>query len=151
MRKINFLGLSVLLITTSIFFACGKKDDKVTSEKVPYTEAKGYFIMNNVQNFNNGIITTEAEFQASFSGVATMGSAPTSIDFTKQNVIAIVKPVTNLSPKLTAVSLTKYSDGKLEFVYKYTTGAEQTSYSRPILLVIFDKSCTGTLSIEEKN
>lgn len=133
--------------------SCGGKQAKIENtnttpveerqllKKIPYTIAEHYFFRNDAQVPTNPKINTREAFDSLFGMAAVMGDngAPTSIDFEKQFVIAVVLPVTNQTVDLSDKVL--IDDGKtLTFEYTAQRHEETNSYeSRPIMLVVVDR------------
>lgn len=127
--------------------ACGNKQaaapasegDK--SKEVHFTEAKNYFFKNDSDILPaSPKITSEEAFSKFFGMATTMGEngKATEIDFTKQLVLAIVLPVTDLATEIKPVKVEENGDSLL-YTYKVTTG-EKLAYSvRPISIVLLDK------------
>lgn len=65
---------------------------------IPYVVMNNYFLKNNVVGISYPLITKQEEFSGLFGMAAVMGKdgAPTSVDFSKESVIAIVLPETNV-------------------------------------------------------
>lgn len=120
---------------------------------VPFTVVQHYFVKNTVKNApNNPRIDDQITFDKLFGAAAVMGKngLPTSIDFAKQSVIAVISPETNRATELLPISLVKSTDGKLIFTYRKKTGATQTYTTRPFLAVLMDKNVTGMVVLNEQ-
>jgi len=120
---------------------------------VPFTVVQRYFVKNTVRNApDNPRIDDQATFDNLFGAAAVMGKngLPTSIDFAKQSVIAVICPATNRATELLPVSLIKQANEKLVFTYRKTTGAAQTYTTQPSLAVLIDKSAAGTVVLNEQ-
>ena len=102
--------------------------------------AKNYFFKNDQEIPASPKITTAEEFGKLFGMATTMGNdgKPTEIDFTKQFVLAIVLPVTNLSTEITPDRLEEKGD-TLFYFYDAKVGETQTYSTQPISLIILDK------------
>ncbi|HQX75912.1 MAG TPA: hypothetical protein PL074_06345, partial [Thermoflexales bacterium] len=131
---------SFALTSLTILSACGAASTPAASSSasnvasVPYTEAKNYFVNNNVKPgwLTNVKIENQADFDAMFGMGATQASKPTAIDFSKQYVIGVVGDVTDVNTEITPVSLSKDASGKIVFAYKIKTGEKMTYTMRPI-------------------
>jgi uncharacterized lipoprotein NlpE involved in copper resistance len=86
--------------------------------------------------------------QANVSGAGAEGQ-PTKIDFSKQYVMAILKPTTDLSTTLVPKALERNAKGNLVLTYAYTTGEKQSYSTRPCFAIGVDKLETGTVIIHE--
>ena len=123
-----------------------------TAAEVPYTVADGYFVRNDVKKLPNGKISSEKDFENAFGMATVMGDdgRPTEIDFEKQYVIAVAKPVTDRNTELEAVGLKGDGDGGLVFTYRTKVG-ERMSYSvQPCLVVVVDKKYRGSVTVREE-
>ena len=112
-----------------------------SSESVSFDVVKNYFFRNDASVPSSPKITSQEQFDGLFGAAAFMGKdgQPTSIDFDKQFVIAIVLPETDIETVLQPVSLTR-SGGTLTFTYAKTEGDKVSYTMRPILLVAVDKA-----------
>ncbi len=107
---------------------------------VPFTQLDHYFFKNGQEIPADPKIDTEEEFSALFGMAAVMGKdgIPTPVDFSKEFVIAVVKPVTDQLTELSPISL-QMSDGDLVFTYSETTGEKMSWSMQPLLLVKADR------------
>ena len=101
------------------------------------TVMNNYFLKNNVVGISYPLITKQEEFSGLFGMAAVMGKdgAPTSVDFSKESVIAIVLPETNVSTEIIPLRLEKGAAQGLRMYYTVKRGEEMMSTMRPILLV----------------
>ena len=108
--------------------------------EVPFTVVRNYFFRNDATVPSNPLVNDKAAFDGLFGAAAFMGKngEPTSVDFERQFVIAVVNPVTDVLTELEPVSLSKTGE-ELIFTYKETTGDRQTWTMQPILLVAVDR------------
>ena len=98
--------------------ACGNKHATVSAEsdeasnEVAFEVAKNYFFKNDQEIPASPKITTAEDFGKLFGMATTMGEEgkPTEIDFTKQFVLAIVLPVTNLATEINPTRLEEKGD-----------------------------------------
>ena len=107
---------------------------------IPFEEVKNYFFRNNAEIPESPLIDSSEQFESLFGTAAFMGKdgQPTSIDFDKEFVLAVVNPVTDCSTELVPESLRK-EDGELVFTYQETIGEQQSWTMQPILLVKVDR------------
>ncbi|MFD2555253.1 hypothetical protein [Sphingobacterium tabacisoli] len=127
-------------------------DNNTKDLTIPYTIAQHYFVNNTVTNgIENPKIETKEVFDSIFGAAAVMGKdgRPTDIDFTKQYVIAVTTPVTDVETKLEPVDLKKSANGEVLFTYKMITGQKQSYTSHAGLAIIVDKSVTGNVVANE--
>lgn len=139
--KIILLAIAMLLGMT----ACTGHSTEATtvnevSSEVAFEIAKNYFFKNDQQIPASPKITTEEEFNKLFGMATVMGEdgKPTSIDFTKQFVLAIVLPVTDTATEINPVKVEAKSD-KLFYTYEVKSGEKQTYSIQPVSIIILDK------------
>jgi hypothetical protein len=141
MKKILFAFAAMIIIA-----ACGNKqaaaptESGETSNEVAFEEAKNYFFNNDQEIPTSPKITTAEEFGKLFGMATTMGEdgKPTEIDFTKQFVLAVILPVTNLATDITPDRLEEKGD-TLFFFYNAKVGEARTYNTQPVSLIILDK------------
>ena len=141
MKKVLFAFAAMIALA-----ACGNKHAVApveigeASNEVTFEVAKNYFFKNDQEIPASPKITTAEEFGKLFGMATTMGEdgKPTPIDFTKQFVLAVVQPVSNLATELTPDRLEEKGD-TLFYFYDAKVGEAQTFSSQPISLVILDK------------
>ena len=134
----------LFLTCVAALVACaGPKD-------VPYTELDHYFFKNGQDVPGNPKIDTEEAFATLFGIATVMGESgkPTPVDFDKEFVIAVVKPVTENETELEPESL-RMENGELVFTYDETVGERQSWTMRPVLLVKVSREYeTETVRVE---
>ena len=141
MKKILFAFAAMIFLA-----ACGNKQAVVPAEgdeasnEVAFEVGKNYFFKNDQEFPTSSKITTAEEFGKLFGMATTMGEngKPTPIDFTKQFVLAIVLPVTNLATEITPGRLDEKGD-TLFYFYDAKAGEAQSYSTQPISLIILDK------------
>jgi len=74
---------------------------------------------------------------------------PTTVDFSKQYVIAIIKPVTNKAVDLSVQSLTKTGDDII-LRYAQAEGEKQSFTTRPFLLLVVDNAYSGNVVTQQQ-
>ena len=155
MRKIIFAFATLLAVA-----ACTTKpteatvEDNNAAEEVAFEVAKNYFFKNDQTIPASPKITTEEEFNRLFGMATTMGERlrvgdgtsgmdgkPTEIDFTKQFVLAIVLPVTDIATEINPVKLEAKGDS-LFYTYDVKTGEKQSFTIQPVSIIILDKGGT---------
>lgn len=163
MNKKTVKTVLAMILSVSFFGACQTNQKKqkniealtgtVVSEvkNCPFIVANNYFVNNTVKDINNPKITTKEVFDSLFGMASVMGNngLPTAIDFTKQYVIAVVKPETDQDTQLTAVSLQMNDKNEIIFSYKTSRGEKMTYQIKPCLIVIVDKKVTGKVILKE--
>ncbi len=117
---------------------------------VPYTEAKNYFVKNTyaIGSLKNPKITIREDFEHIFGTATTMGTDgfPTSIDFSKQYVIAIIPSSSFKRTTLTVNSLVN-DNREIKLYYKLTEGDLQSFESQPCLVLIVDNFHDGRVKL----
>lgn len=122
-----------------------------TPEEIPFAEMKNYFFRNDANIPEDIRVDSREEFDSLFGAAAFMGQGgePTPVDFSREIVLAVVNPVTDVATELEPVSVVK--EGKtLVFTCKETTGDKQSWSMQPVLLVKVDRSNDpGTARVEK--
>ncbi len=134
--KIRVISFALLACIAMGLSSCHSAESAID-----YKETSHYFVRNDVTDFSPRLIQTGEEFERYFGAAATMGPGglPTSIDFNKQNVIAIIEPQTNIDTDI-KISSIKKQDGKIAVRYKAVKMGSPRSYSSvPCLLLRIDK------------
>jgi hypothetical protein len=141
MKKILFAFAAMIVLA-----ACGNKQVVASAEgdgashEVAFEVAKNYFFKNDQEIPSSPKIMTAEEFGELFGMATTMGKdgKPTEIDFTKQFVLVIVLPVTNLATEITPDRFEEKGDTLLYF-FDAKVGEAQSYSIQPISLIILDK------------
>ena len=117
------------------------EDAPAVADGINFTIANNYFFRSDATIPESPKITTQEQFDSLFGAAAVMGEGgqPTEIDFTKQFVIAVVLPETDIETSLSPVSLTK-EDDVLTFTYKCQQGEKRSYTTQPVLAIVVDKS-----------
>lgn len=120
---------------------------------VPYSIARNYFVKNDFEpslasNWVMPDITEQSEFEKIFGMATTMGEngKPTEIDFSKQYVIAIIDPITNLASEYQIKGL-KLKSNTLHLDYSLIQGEKMTSTMQPCLILVIDKKYQYPLNV----
>ncbi len=118
---------------------------------VPFIRIENYFVKNSVKHVGLIKIETAENFETIFgrADISAPGGRPTQIDFSKQYVIAIIKPTTDLNTTLVPETLERNAEGELVLTYKYTTGEKQNYSTRPNFGIVVNKLETGTAIVHE--
>lgn len=126
--------------------------NEMNRRDVSYTMANNYFVKNTVSTLDNPKIETSEKFNEIFGMATTMGKMgkPTEIDFTKQNVIAVILPETDFTTSLNPISLKRNEKEELVLTYQNIIGEKQSFKTRPSFAIIIDKTETGRVILEEK-
>ena len=125
------------LVAVSLVTACSDE-----GKNVPFTEARNYFVRNDVvlpQESN--VIETKAQLDSLFGMAAVMGrnGRPTDIDFDREFCVAYVIPPTDTLTEIVPVSVT--SKGKeLTCSFEIKKGDPITWTIQPFSLIVIDRS-----------
>lgn len=141
LQKMEYEDIIELQDGLEVWINAGKPIEKTVSKTIPYSEAKNYFVRNDAQLPVPAKINTREEFDGFFGMAATMGDdgMPTSIDFTKQFVIAVVLPATNVDLELDDERLVDNGES-LIFEYSVDKDDEVNSWTQtPLLLIVVDR------------
>lgn len=142
MKKIIFAFATLLAVV-----ACTTKPTETATvennndaEEVAFEVAKNYFFNNGQEISASPKITTSEEFSKLFGMATAMGKdgKPTEIDFTKQFVLAIVLPVTDMATEISPVKVEAKGDSLL-YTYDVKTGEKQSFTIQPVSIIILDK------------
>lgn len=161
--KIKILIYATIL---TIFASCQLNQSKIENKNtlaaetpnknqmtdIAYTIAKNYFVKNTVKNLDNPKIEALEKFDESFGMATTIGKdgRPTEIDFTKEYVIAVILPETDLMTTLTPLGLQKDKEGRIKLTFKTIVGQKQSYTTRPNFLIIVNKTENGMIELEEE-
>lgn len=154
MKKRLFLGAVVGALAIILTTACGCTKQTTNSRRmdIPYVVAKNYFFNNEAAIPADPRITTQAAFEKLFGIASFMGKdgEPTPIDFSKQFVIAVVLPETDVQTDIEGGTLTA-TKNEMTFIYKVSRGEKQSFTTQPMLLIVVDKKHdTGKVVIREE-
>jgi hypothetical protein len=119
---------------------------------IPYTVAKNYFVKNTVKSLDDPKIATAKKFDEIFGMATTMGKdgKPTTIDFSKQYVLAVILPETDLLTTIEPISLQKNSNNKITLVYKSVVAQKQSYTMRPYFAIIVENTENGEIELKEQ-
>ena len=139
---ISVVMLGAMIIGCSVNNDMSEKKKKSENDDVSFIEARNYFCKNGMDSLlTNPKITSENTFHEIFGMATTMGEngKPTTIDFDKQFVVAVVLPVTDLDTRVKPEKVIDKGD-TLCYVYSVEQG-ERMSYSiQPVSIVIIDRA-----------
>ncbi len=142
-RNSNIISLVLLIFAT---MACNgnasvnAQNEKDTPQEVAFVVAKNYFFNNGQEIPASPKITTEEDFKKYFGMAAVMGKdgTPTEIDFSKQFVLAIVHPITDVNTEIIPVKVEENGD-TLNYTYEVKEGEKQSFSMQPLSIIILDK------------
>lgn len=140
MKKILFAFTMLLAMAACTDNPVSAVENNGESSEVAFEVAKNYFFKNNQVIPETPKITTEEEFNKLFGMATTMGEEgkPTTIDFTKQFVLAIVLPQTDMATEISPVKLEEQGDSLL-YTYEIKTGEKLSFTIQPVSIIIIDK------------
>ena len=140
MKKILFAFTMLLAMAACTDNSVSAVENNGESSEVAFEVAKNYFFKNNQVIPETPKITTEEEFNKLFGMATTMGEEgkPTTIDFTKQFVLAIVLPQTDMATEISPVKLEEQGDSLL-YTYEIKTGEKLSFTIQPVSIIIIDK------------
>ena len=149
MTRIGKLLIAPLIAFAALTMmeACGnnpssnpKTEIGEANNEIAFEEAKNYFFKNGEAIPADPKITSEEAFNKLFGMATTMGKdgKPTEIDFSKQFVLAIVLPVTNIDTEIKPIKVEEKGDTLL-YTYEIKTGEKQTYSIQPVSIIILDK------------
>lgn len=118
--------------------------------KVPFTLAKNYFIKNTVEDKPTFVEKLrQKRFSKTFGAAATMNNIPTKIDFSKQYVIAVINPSTEMLTNLNMPTLSKSGD-IITLAYEEKVEGKQSYSMRPNLILVVDNQYQGEIKTVKK-
>lgn len=135
--KAKSLFAAAAFAAVALLSACG-----TATSAVKTTEATNYFVRNDVTDYSPRLVTSKPAFDSLFGAAPVIGEGglPTAIDFSKQNVVALIAPPTDVN---TEIRLDKVSTagGKLTVNYELKQKGEKMTYTMvPCRLFAVDKS-----------
>ena len=149
MTRIGKLLIAPLIAFAALTMvtACGnnpssnpKTEIGEANNEITFEVAKNYFFKNGAKIPADPKITSEEMFNKLFGMATTMGKdgKPTEIDFSKQFVLAIILPVTDVATEINPVKVEEKGDSLL-YTYAVKTGEKQTYSIQPFSIIILDK------------
>lgn len=161
--------LNIATLTSLLLSACQSNSPAELNEKnqlkvvaienenklfdIKFTLLKNYYVKNTFTKLDNPKIETAEKFNQVFGMATTMGKngKPTTIDFSKQYIIAIIIPATEFSTSIDTISLQKNNQNQIKLNYKLTIRQKQSFSIRPFLAIAVDKQENGIITVEETN
>ena len=141
----------MIVIVVSVACNSVKSGDSALNQEVPYKEARNYFVKNNIDAaIDNPKFEDKESFDKVFGMATTMGEngKPTSIDFSKEFVVAQIEDPSTQKVELKPISVRKNSN-LLEIRYRKIVGENQSYTSQPAMLLILDKKYNGEVNFVE--
>lgn len=148
MKHILFFAIAFL-----IFKSCAsvKAGNVTLNENVPFNQAKNYFVRNNAEAaIGNPKFETQQDFDQVFGMATTMGDngKPTSIDFSKEFVVAQIENPSFQSVFLEPISIRK--NGKiLEITFRKVMGKTLSYSAQTSMILIIDRKYEGDVNFVE--
>lgn len=158
----RYISLFVALCLAVALTSCGAGRKAVAGQeatasvtgatKVPYRVAQNYFLRNDAGLTGNFVVETQQQFDRLFGAAAVMGKdgMPTKIDFSRERVLVVVKPLTARLSELEPLGLEQAGGGTLTLSYSYRQGKEQSYTMQPVMIVVIDKKHGGEVRFEQK-
>lgn len=140
MKKV-LLAIAVLLgLVACTANKATSAEKSVVSSEVPFTVAEHYFFNKGQDIPVNPKITSEELFKQLFGMATVMGEngKPTKIDSSKQFVLAVVLPVTDINTEINPFKVEEKGD-TLFYHYDVKTGEKQSFSIQPLSIIILDK------------
>ena len=132
-------NIVIILISTLLVSSCTVNTPQ---KNISYKTAKKYFVknINDNKDLTEKIITSQDEFERFFGAAATMGinGKPTPIDFSKENVLALIYPKTSLEVKIIPISLQE-DERNIVYSYKVIEGPQRSFMTIPNTIIIIQK------------
>lgn len=128
-----------------------QKPTSTASMNVPYTVLNNYFVKNTVGEWKETRIDTQEKFDEVFGAAAVMGEQgkPTSVDFSKESVITIILPETDVETTIVPMSIFKDESGNLIFNYKVKKGNKLSFTTRPNFALKINNKEKGKVTLNE--
>lgn len=128
-----------------------QKENSATAQNVSYTVLKNYFVKNTVGEWKETRIDTQEKFDEVFGAATVMGEQgkPTSIDFSKESVITIILPETDVETTIVPISISKDKSGNLTFNYKVKKGNKLSFTTRPNFALKINNKEKGKVTLNE--
>lgn len=155
MKKLTLLFISLLFI-----FSCSSRSTfNPNDPNVVYSEAHNYYMgkMDNEEVISKKI-TSFKEFSSLFAmeakigkdGYALSDGKPTQIDFSKNNVVALIAPQSFKNKEIVVNNIVK-DQGNIIVRYsiKDKTVTSTTSHFNPFKILIIDKRYDGNISLNK--
>lgn len=113
--------------------------------------ADRYFLKGGADTLPPQKITSQEVFNSYFGAATVMGEhgRPTAINFSRQYVIAVARPATNVKITLVPKSLVANKKGDVVLTYQEVQGKKRTFTTKPLLLVIVDKQYDGNVVLNK--
>ena len=122
-----------------------EKIDKVATP-VHYTTLENYFVRNDVDCSKQRrlILDNQQDFDAFFGKAATMGGLPTTVNWNKQYVVAIILPETKRATSIEPVAVKVTDNDVMVFSYHIKKGDKMSHSMVPLTAVAIDKPASAT-------
>jgi hypothetical protein len=122
-----------------------EKIDKVATP-VHYTTLENYFVRNDVDCSKQRrlILDNQQDFDAFFGKAATMGGLPTTVNWNKQYVVAIILPETKRATSIEPVAVKVTDNDVMVFSYHIKKGDKMSHSMVPFTAVAIDKPASDS-------
>jgi hypothetical protein len=139
-------SLLIMLCSSCSFmdkmYAAQKIDEVATP--IHYTTLENYFVRNDVDCSKQQrlIINNKEDFEKYFGMAAHMGGMPTSVNWNKQFVVALVMPETKRATSINPVAVKVTENNIMVFSYQVKKGDKLSHTMVPFTAVAIDKPAT---------
>ena len=142
------MGVLLLMCCNCSFMdkmCAAEKIDKVATP-VHYTTLENYFVRNDVDCSKQRrlILDNQQDFDAFFGKAATMGGLPTTVNWNKQYVVAIILPETKRATSIEPVAVKVTDNDVMVFSYHIKKGDKMSHSMVPFTAVAIDKPASAT-------
>ena len=122
-----------------------EKIDKVATP-VHHTTLENYFVRNDVDCSKQRrlILDNQQDFDAFFGKAATMGGLPSTVNWNKQYVVAIILPETKRATSIEPVAVKVTDNDVMVFSYHIKKGDKMSHSMVPFTAVAIDKPASAT-------
>jgi hypothetical protein len=155
----KFIIYSILILTFNLTscktneatFNDYKQKDKVDRSEIEFTILRNYYVKNNAQKIDNPKIENALNFNQIFGMATTMSEIgkPTTIDFSKEFVIVIILPETDVETNIEIKNLIKDDSGNLTVNYRVTRSNKQSYTNIPFVAIKVNLKEKGNVLLKE--
>lgn len=148
----TFSFFAILLSSCCSTKNAGADKNSATAISVPYTTAKNYFVRNDYKDAPLHFIkiTSLTDFENVFgrAPLEMNGGNPTTIDFSKNYVIAIVDETNDKSGELSVNGISQKNE-TITVSYHIADGQKMSFSKRYLSILIVDNKYQGAIQVEK--
>lgn len=150
MKKLTFALLGALTVMIACHLPAKNAKQNGDAKSVPFAAIQNYFVKDAATLMAQPKMETQESFDQVFGGAAVMGpnGSPTAVDFSKQFVISVALPATDMNTQMNVKSLTKAGD-VLTLSYTVTIGEKMTYTMQPFIGLVVDKAYNGKVVVQQ--